>query len=168
MLLRLSLPPLSHTHTRTTNLPHTHTTHNQFPLPHTHTHPQIEQIQRMNNLWNTDSLHIRPVLKIPVPSYSNDSSRSESPQMSSQRRLSSEQLSTLSVEGGHQKNLSSSNLNGHILEEKEEEVRSKNSSFGQNHSDSGEGVKSIAGILSSADEQLIMARQFAEKLALRW
>ncbi len=86
--------------------------------------------------------------------------------MSGQRRASSEQLPS---ENGRQQNETSSSLNGRSLEE-DEEVRSKNSSRRRYESDGGaggEGVKSIAGILNSADEQLILSRQFAEKLAQR-
>ena len=154
MFSMMTFPMMRHTHTH----------------PHTHTHTQIQQIQRMNNLWNTDSLHIRPILKIPVLK-SNESSRSGSPIntsiMSGQRRASSEQLP---FENGRQKSQTISSFNGHTLEE-DEEVRSKNSSRRRYESDSvadGEGVKTIAGILNSADEQLILARQFAEKLAQRW
>ncbi len=144
---------------------HTHTQHTL--TSYTPTHIQIQQIRRMNNLWNTDSLHIRPILKIPVPD-SNESSRSGSPVMSSQRRLSNGQLSSLSVEKNHHKNRTVSSFNDHSLEE-DEEVRSKNSPLSSRHAEcDGEGVKSIAGIFSSADEQLILARQFADKLALRW
>ena len=55
----------------------------------------------------------------------------------------------------------------------EDEVRSKNSVERRHEtesvtSSSEEGVKTIAGILSSADRQLEISRQFAEKLAQRW
>ena len=57
--------------------------------------------------------------------------------------------------------------------EEDEEVRSKNSVERRHETDcvassSEEGVKTIAGILSSADRQLEISRQFAEKLAQRW
>lgn len=126
----------------------------------------VEQIQRLNNLWTSDSLHLRPILKIPVI-HSNESSRSGSPITvpPKQHRASVDQLPSKLSESE-----TVTSYNGDRLED-DDEVRSKNSVRRRDESDSASsgdgGVKTIAGILSSADEQLKISRQFAEKLAKR-
>ena len=154
----------SSTHAHTHTLTHTHA----------HTHTQVHQIQRLNNLWNTDSLHIRPTIKIPdIPS--NNSSRSQSPSPTMSRktdcktRLSIEHLPSAFGDNGRLKSHTVSSYNGNSIEE-DEEVRSKVSTRRRHESDSvvgSDGVKSIAAILNSADEQLKLSKEFAEKLAQR-
>ena len=84
-------------------------------------------------------------------------------------RLSVEHLPSAFGDNGRLKSQTVSSCNGSSVEE-DDEVRSKVISRRRYESDSvvgADGVKSITDILTSADEQLKLSREFAEKLAQR-
>lgn len=127
---------------------------------------QVQDIRRANNLWASESIQSRLVLKIPV-SYGDSGSRNPSPRASRSLKAQSKQSSSLD----HLPKVVASNGTSHKkFDENDEEVRSKPRtryiSSGASYS-SSDGVKSIADIFNSADEQLKLSREFADRMAIR-
>ena len=132
---------------------------------------QVQDIERLNGVWSTDSMFSKPSLKIPFSSHSNESSHANTPRDSPVLRPRN--MAATSSEG-----VSAGLANGLSRHSaapdpgQDEEVRSKPRGRRQRAESStascGEdGVKSIMDILSCADVQLQASRDFAEKLAKR-
>ena len=110
-------------------------------------------------------MHSRLVLKIPISlgesgSHNNSPKISRSPKVQSKHSSSVDHLPTVVTSNG---------TSSKKFDENDEEVRSKprKRNVSSSASCSAVGVKSIADILNSADEQLKLSRVFAEKMAIR-
>ena len=122
---------------------------------------QIQDIRRANNLWSSESIQSRLVLKIPFGN-GESSSRNHSPKLKHSPKLQPKHSPTAVRRNG---------TGSRTWDESDEEVRSKpRGSFvssSEGSSGSSDGVKSIADILNSADRQLKLSREFADKMAVR-
>ena len=133
----------------------------------------MQEIERLNGVWNTDSMFSKSSIKIPINHHSNDSSCSNS--ISGSPALAQKRMSGWDSPGSQEspgswdptQNRSRSPCETELLKE---EVRSKLDVRLQKPAsctaECGEdGVKSIADILNCADKQLQNSRDFIEKLA---
>ena len=123
----------------------------------------MQDIRRANNLWSSETIHSRLVLKIPL-SGGESSSRNHSP------KASPKVHSKYSSSADHLPTVTASNGTGHRkFDKNDEEVRSKPRQryVSSSASCSADGVKSIADILNSADAQLKLSREFADRMAIR-
>ena len=131
----------------------------------THT-VQVQDIRRANNLWASESIQSRLVVKIPLSS-GESVSHSHSPKIS--RSINNDQSEQLSSKG-HLPTIVASNGAAHNrFDEHDEVVRSKPGRRCQTSSPriNTDGVKTIADILNSADEQLKLSQEFSDRLAIR-
>ena len=119
---------------------------------HIHVHPQIHHIQRLNNLWDSETIHSRTSLKVPLASSSPKlNSRRHPPRVVSSLHNHSQQR----VGEG---------------EEEEEVVRRKPTALRANGSATIPEPfeeKSIASLLLAADERIAEMERFNEKLACK-
>ena len=114
-------------------------------LPH-----QVHHIQRLNNLWDSGSIHSRTTLKIP------NSTLTPSPTLKSKKQ----QPMPSSLQDIHQV---SDDRGG----EGEEVKRKPTGQRGGGASYEPFQEKSIASLLTAADERILAMHRFNEKLALK-
>ena len=125
-------------------------------------HWQVQDIRRANNLWSSESIQSRLVVKIPLSS-GGSASCGHSPKAPRSPRVQSKHSSSVD----HLPSATVSNGTAHrTFDESDEVVRSK-TRRSKSASSSTDGVKSIADILNSADRQLKLSREFADRMALR-
>lgn len=127
-------------------------------------HWQVQDIRRANNLWSSESIQSRLVVKIPLSS-GGSASRGHSPKAPRSPRIQSKHSSLVDCSPS----ATVSNGTAHkTFDENDEVVRSKTRQYvSSSASYSTDGVKSIADILNSADRQLKLSREFADRIAIR-
>ena len=136
----------------------------------------MQDIVKVNGVWNTEALLCKPHIKIPVSASSSENSLSTSP------LTSPDLISTTPMERAPGMNSApDSLLDSRLVEELDssgEEVRSKLDGRRQKRNQhvlaqnttaqcDKTGVKNITDILNCADVQLKNSRLFVEKLAKR-
>ena len=126
-------------------------------------HWQVQDIRRANNLWSSESIQSRLIVKIPLSS-GGSASCGYSPKESRSPKVQSKYSSV-----DHLPSVTVSNGTGHRTCDKNYEVvRSKTRSYASSSASyCTDGVKSIADILNSADRQLKLSREFVDRMAVR-
>ena len=129
----------------------------------THAHSQIDQIQRLNNLWSSETIHSRTTLKIPIDS----APRPPSPSSNMTERRSSTSAVSRLQNGSSGSSIVDSTDSCSIADEEVVRSKPRGHRSGQRSASVSVayGEKNISDILSAADRQLRLSKQFAEKLA---
>ena len=124
----------------------------------------MQDLRRANNLWSSESIQSRLVVKIPLSSGGSAScghspKAPRSPRVQSKHSSSVDCLPSTTVSNGTARR---------TFDKNDEVVRSKTRRYvSSSASYSTDGVKSIADILNSADRQLKFSREFADRMAVR-
>lgn len=132
---------------------------------------KMQEIERVNRVWSTDSMFCKPNIKIPVTFSSDRSSSSpdQSPDLSSTRSMSKRYcVDSLPSQPDDPRDVDERVSSGEEVRSKTDVRRRKGNDVVSVTAECGEdGVKNISDILSCADLQLQSSRVFVEKLAKR-
>lgn len=116
---------------------------------------QVHDIQKLNRFWNSESLQSRAELKIPLVTHSQPSSP-----------LASRKNMAGGSDGANGRLVSSFDVKFPTSSSSTSTTTDCSKAVDRDQCDDGfSGEKTIASILSSADRQLKISREFAEKLA---